>query len=606
MRFRAFILLALATLVLAACNFSLASDVTPPPDYVAPTPMPTLGALVPASAPDTRDGATLYAQNCAACHGGKGLGDGPQSMQLPVTVPGIGLAEVASSASPADWFKTVTQGNLDRFMPPFVGALSDQQRWDVIAYVLTLHTSPDQIAHGQSLVESNCADCAAKFGDQSKMAALSEDDLVGILRNGNADVPAFGKDFSASDAHDAAAYLRTLSFASGSALAAASTPSTPETTSSAVPGGTAPAAAGATPVASVGTVTGSIVAAGTPQTSGLTVTLHGFDHSQDQTSGPQEVLTLSTTAAADGSFAFPSVSMPVNRIFLAEVDYGGIQYRSDFGVAAADSSTITLPPLKVFQASPDLSLLRLDQIHLYTDFATAGTVQVLEIFAFSNPSDNAVIISTDGVSIPFIKLPEAAQNPGYEPGQDSAPFQTAGSGLAVAPSAKSYSIIAFFNLPYDQKLEINQPMVIDAPSILLLVPDGMRVSGPQLVSKGLQVIQNNSYQEFSAGALKAGGTLSFSVTGRPKASSATGIDVRQGLLIGGGALGLGLIIGGVFLYLRDRKRVPAVPDEAEFDSADDVMDAILALDDLHSAGKISDPAYEKRRNELKDVLRQLS
>ncbi len=100
MRFRALITLALAGLFLAACNFTLASDVTPPPDYVAPTAMPTLGALVPAAAPDIQDGGTLYAQNCAACHGDKGLGDGPQSMQLPVTVPGIGLAEVASSASP--------------------------------------------------------------------------------------------------------------------------------------------------------------------------------------------------------------------------------------------------------------------------------------------------------------------------------------------------------------------------------------------------------------------------------------------------------------------------------------------------------------------------
>lgn len=189
---------------------------------------------------------------------------------------------------------------------------------------------------------------------------------------------------------------------------------------------------------------------------------------------------------------------------------------------------------------------------------------MLEIFAFSNPSNNAVIISNDGVTIPFIKMPDNAQNTGYEPGQDSAPFDSSGSGWAVAPSDKSYSIIAFFNLPYDQKLEINQPMVIDAPSILLLVPDGMNVTGPQLASKGLQVIQNNNYQEFSAGSLKAGGTLSFSVTGHPKATSATGIDTRQGLLIGGGALGLGLILGGGFLYLRERRRRPALPDEAEF------------------------------------------
>src|SRR5512144_3249239 len=108
-----------AALLLAACNFTLASDITPPPDYVSPTPMPTLGALVPPAPPDVQQGAAIFAQNCAACHGAKGLGDGPQSMQLPVTVPGIGLPEVARDAAPAAWFKIVTQGNLDRFMPPF-------------------------------------------------------------------------------------------------------------------------------------------------------------------------------------------------------------------------------------------------------------------------------------------------------------------------------------------------------------------------------------------------------------------------------------------------------------------------------------------------------
>src|SRR5512135_2379437 len=140
------IIVIVAAVLLTACDFTLAADITPPPDYVSPTPMPTLGALVPAAAPDVQQGAAIFAQNCAACHGAKGLGDGPQSMQLPVTVPGIGLADVARQAAPAEWYKMVTQGNLDRFMPPFVGALSDQQRWDVVAYALSLHTTADQIA----------------------------------------------------------------------------------------------------------------------------------------------------------------------------------------------------------------------------------------------------------------------------------------------------------------------------------------------------------------------------------------------------------------------------------------------------------------------------
>ena len=141
--------------------------------------------------------------------------------------------------------------------------------------------------------------------------------------------------------------------------------------------------------------------------------------------------------------------------------------------------------------------MKLTQVHIYTDFATAGTVQVLEIFAFSNASDRSVVISADGSSIPFIKLPENAQSVGYEAGQDSAPFTAADKGLAAVPSDTPYSIIAFFNLPYDNKLDLSQPFTIDAPAIILLTPDGMKVSSKQFSDKGVQVIQTNTYHEFA-------------------------------------------------------------------------------------------------------------
>ena len=52
MKLRHTLLLALGTLLLSACNMTLAADVTPPPGYVPPTPAPTLGPLFPDQAPD--------------------------------------------------------------------------------------------------------------------------------------------------------------------------------------------------------------------------------------------------------------------------------------------------------------------------------------------------------------------------------------------------------------------------------------------------------------------------------------------------------------------------------------------------------------------------
>jgi uncharacterized membrane protein len=78
-------------------------------------------------------------------------------------------------------------------------------------------------------------------------------------------------------------------------------------------------------------------------------------------------------------------------------------------------------------------------------------------------------------------------------------------------------------------------------------------------------------------------------------------------LIGAGALGIALILAGGWMYLRDRNRAEASDSTEhagdEFETSEDVIDAIIALDDLHRAKKISDEAYQKRRTELKDILK---
>ncbi len=74
MKLRHSIILTISAALLAACNFTLAADVTPPPGYVAPAPAPTLGPLYPASAPDIENGKLIYAEKCAPCHGDDGSG----------------------------------------------------------------------------------------------------------------------------------------------------------------------------------------------------------------------------------------------------------------------------------------------------------------------------------------------------------------------------------------------------------------------------------------------------------------------------------------------------------------------------------------------------
>jgi hypothetical protein len=79
-------------------------------------------------------------------------------------------------------------------------------------------------------------------------------------------------------------------------------------------------------------------------------------------------------------------------------------------------------------------------------------------------------------------------------------------------------------------------------------------------------------------------------------------------LISAGAFGVALILAGAWMYLRDRnhgEETSSAEDTGdEFESSEDVIDAIIALDDLHRSKKISAEAYQKRRADLKDVLKE--
>ncbi len=621
MKFRLIVLTVLASLILSACNFTLASDITPPPNYISPTPAPTLGPLFPSRAPNPQNGAAVFAQNCVPCHGEKGLGDGPQAQQLPNPVAAIGLADVARKASPAQWFTVISQGNLERFMPPFAGTLSEQDRWDVIAYALGLHTDAAQIQQGKTLFESKCGNCAGGlFNNLEKMSALSEDDLVSLISSGGQGIPAFGAGSNDDDLHAMAVYLRSQTFAIPQ-LTATPEPASASMAPAAAEGGAASVEGTplVTPQAQVpkearqpgiGTVSGKVTSpTGKTLPSNLSVELRGYDHAQDQTTGPQEVLTLNSTVNPDGTFVFDNVAMPQSRIFVADVNYQGVTYSSQLGAAPANATQVTIPPLLLYESTNNFSGLNFDQVHVAFDFGQSSdqkvnTVQVFEIYTFSNRSKQTVIIPSDGTNIPFIAIPEGAQNVGFQAGQDSSTFLPADSGFAIAPSDNSYSLIAFFNLPYDsQKAELTQPLLIPAASLMVLMPEGVRLRSSQLTDTGIQNISGTNYNTYTVKNLAAGDSVNFTFSGQPAGAAP---QLNQALIYSAGTLGLALIALGVWLYFRDRRRAmeAEAADEDEFEDTDSILDAIIALDDLHRAGKIPDEAYQQRREELKSQLKK--
>ena len=651
MKSRNIALFALIAILLTACNLSLAEDVTPPPGYVPPTAAPTIGPLFPPQAANIENGAAIFAEKCSPCHGTTGLGDGPQGKQLPVAVAALALPQTAQKASPASWYTVVTQGRMDRFMPPFV-SLSEQERWDVVAYAQSLHASTDMIAQGQKLFETNCADCPKNyFTDQQKMAALSDDDLVNLMQKGDATLPAFGAKLSDIELYSVAVYLRSLTFASAPLAAAATAPvpptleataaavdsgtpateaaTTSEATSAAAypnPAGTAVAVVAAptlngtaqaqatagTPVTIVGSVRGSIVSAVGPLPPNLTVTLRGYDHAQDA-SGPKETLTLTATPGADGSFLFEKVDLTSGRLLVAEAEYKGIAYQSEFGVVEAGASEVTLSPVTLYDTSSDFSQLTIDQSHVFLEVAD-GKLQVIEFFNLTNPTKATIIIPVVDDQMALVKMPAGMTSLGYDAQQGDAMPVQATNGFALPPSDKKYGVVAGFELPYTDSAEFELPFVLSLASGSVLVPVGIKLEGAGLTDMGPQDIGSGSiYQAYEFGEIKPGDSLSLKLTGTPKTTDTTNTPPaaksNQPLIIGAGVLGLALIVLGGWLFLRDRKRADQEEgddnEEAEFEDSESVLDAIIALDDLHRAGKLPDEAYQKRRAELKEQLKKL-
>lgn len=85
-------------------------------------------------------GRQLYEHNCAACHGARGLGDGPAGKNLnppPAILVGLGRMPMVGDGY-LHW--TVAEGGIPigSAMPPFKDVLKPNDIWKVILYLRTL------------------------------------------------------------------------------------------------------------------------------------------------------------------------------------------------------------------------------------------------------------------------------------------------------------------------------------------------------------------------------------------------------------------------------------------------------------------------------------
>lgn len=89
-------------------------------------------------------GRGIYTQNCAACHGLEGAGNGPNAISLEKK-PANFTRPFYKQYPDAFWFYRISEGVVGTRMPRFNEVLTEEERWYLVAYLKTLQRDQELV-----------------------------------------------------------------------------------------------------------------------------------------------------------------------------------------------------------------------------------------------------------------------------------------------------------------------------------------------------------------------------------------------------------------------------------------------------------------------------
>src|SRR3990170_3986069 len=135
----------------------------------------TYGILTyPKSHPSFLSGKDLYEKNCAQCHGMLGAGDGPFASNLTPPPRNFMDGSIVGGLSPFKVYNTMSFGIEGTAMPSFT-QLSEDDKWNIAFYVLSLRFSQKDIEEGGNIFEARAIPNELRL--PKTLATLSDDEL---------------------------------------------------------------------------------------------------------------------------------------------------------------------------------------------------------------------------------------------------------------------------------------------------------------------------------------------------------------------------------------------------------------------------------------------
>lgn len=589
---------------ITGCAGPMIQDITPPRNLQStPQAASSISGVVdisPLLPPDPVAGKEIYTEECAPCHGDSGMGDGPRAEKLPAIPPPVGSPAYSRAVPPTRWFQVITQGRIDRLMPGYGASLSDRQRWDIVAYLMTLGTTPEQIARGWNAYRSECQEChgtetTGGIGNSPKISGpelfhRSVDDLVSVLTYDRNSLIHAGIQLPDDEKVNIFAFLRTLVFhrQTTGVENALDPPSTSETSPLAV------------------TITGRVInGSGGTVPINQSVKLLSID-------GRVPGISRETITGSDGRFVFNEVPAAADRTYMISTRYCDIDYTSEVLQAGHPDELDDIRVL-IYEPETDISLVTADRVHIFFDYPRSDTIRVVQLYVLNNSTNRMVTASTAGGVVINYPLPPGALNLQFQNGTLGQRYQITRDGIGdtqpVTPG-DSTQVLFSYDLPYrgEAIFDVSIPVKAEIVNVLLSA-EGVTLKSRQLQEVGEKNIQNNTWQLFTATGLDAGTAIQVQISGKPRVTTPRENEMSSSLAVGT----ISLVIVVVFIttiLFRDVMEKRTQEHEAavahiDTKNRDAILDAIIALDDQYQAGQIPAAAYHERRAELKNRLERI-
>jgi len=199
------------------------------------------GSVALAERGNDANGEKLYLSYCFTCHGKEGKGDGYAARYQPAKPRDLTNAPYMSTRTDEQLFNAISLGSAafhgPLVMPAWWQSLTEQQRWDLVAYVRTLHRKPSagDPSRGAALYADYCWTCHGKMGkgdgpiavaykprprtltDRTYLSKRTDYHLYNVISQGgpavgrSATMPGWDSVLSPQEMWDLVAYIRQLS-----------------------------------------------------------------------------------------------------------------------------------------------------------------------------------------------------------------------------------------------------------------------------------------------------------------------------------------------------------------------------------------------------------